>query len=375
MEIRDTVCAALRGENPAWHLGHDAETEVEFAKFIRFHGVQGLLHQADLSGWPQVMRDMVRREALSFAAWELQHRHVLNQIFRELGNEGVIPLVLKGSALAVTHYSRPSLRVRGDTDVLVAIGRRTQVEETLTKIGFSPGLSVNGDYVVSEQTYTKTALGGSSHTVDLHWRVNNSLFLSALFSYEELTVNAQPLDMFNGLALGCSSVDSLLFACLHRAVHRTSPYTSDGQVYQDPNRLIWLYDIHLLAGILKADEWAIFLESATRKELRSVCLDAFLNTLAAFGTRIPFEVMKSLSAPSRERPARYFSSSNLVQHVMDLQALHTYNARWKLLKEWFFPGRSYMQRRFPQLAVLPLPFLYAWRLIRRIKRTRNFETA
>ena len=63
----------------------------------------------------------------------------------------------------------------------------------------------------------------------------------------ELLARALPLPALGPHARGPGDVDALLIACMHRATHRHNPYTVNGEDHHDPDRLIWLTDIDLLA--------------------------------------------------------------------------------------------------------------------------------
>jgi hypothetical protein len=89
--------------------------------------------------------------------------------------------------------------------------------------------------------------------------------LAGLFSYEELRARAQPLPELAPQAFAACPVDALLLACMHRCGHKQAPYYVDGVAHYSGDRLIWLYDIHLLAVKLTSVEWHQFIDRATRK--------------------------------------------------------------------------------------------------------------
>ena len=88
---------------------------------IAYHGIAPLLHAhpALTEGWPAAVAGKVREEAIAHAFWEDSHRHAVGRAVRMLGEAGVATVVMKGTALAYSLYDDPSLRPRGDSDILV----------------------------------------------------------------------------------------------------------------------------------------------------------------------------------------------------------------------------------------------------------------
>ena len=82
-------------------------------------------------------------------------------------------------------------------------------------------------------------------------------------------------------------MDALAIACIHRVAH-----------HGDEQRLIWLYDIHLLAGALTAAEAEDFLSLAAAKRIRAVCARGCSLAHARFGTSFPTDLADRLAASS-----------------------------------------------------------------------------
>jgi hypothetical protein len=131
--------------------------------------------------------------------------------------------------------------------------------------------------------------------------------LSRLFSYEELRQAALPLPGLSPHTLGAGKVHALLIACMHRAGHKQAPYFVDGVAHYSGDRLIWLYDIHLLAQALSPAQWNEFLRLARQKGLRAVCLEGIEQTRSRFAT--PCRRTCSTHSPSRVRRSRRHSTS------------------------------------------------------------------
>ena len=135
----------------------------------------------------------------------------------------------------------------------------------------------------------------------MHWRINNSELLSRLFTYEELLAHARPQPKLGPHALAAGPVHALLLACMHRATHKQNPYYVDGMAYYSGDRLIWLYDIHLLLGVLTPAEIDYFIRLASIKGLRAVCLEGIERAQNSFHSSVPPDLFAALGAAGTER--------------------------------------------------------------------------
>src|SRR5262249_8171279 len=135
---------------------------------------------------------------------------------------------------------------------------------------FERNANIPGELVSYQESWTLNSPEGSRHSIDLHRRINNSEVLSRLLSYEELRDQAHPLPALCPDALAAGRVHALLLACLHRATHKHNPWYAHGVAHYGGNRLIWLYDIHLLATYFDHAEWDTFMQAAREKGLGAV---------------------------------------------------------------------------------------------------------
>jgi len=137
-----TLCALLRGESPDWPSFVDNTSIEAFLSGARYHGVTPLLDARfgamPASGLPQVkggstpagdagttsppeaIRRACHEDALVQSMHELQQRTELVRVLAALTAAGMAPLILKGTALAYSHYASSMLRPRADCDLLVA---------------------------------------------------------------------------------------------------------------------------------------------------------------------------------------------------------------------------------------------------------------
>lgn len=362
------ICAALRGEAPAWPADGDSTLADGIFARAHYHGVTVLLaeHVGRLPGWPPTLREAVKAEAVARHCWEAQHRLVIGEALAALRGRGIEAVAIKGTGLAYTLYGEPAWRIRADSDLIVAEGDGERAANVLRDVGFmrSGGVSMT---VASHQDDYVTTRGGNQHTIDLHRRLANQETISRLLTYEELRGGAVPAPALGRDALVAGPVHALAIACLHRATHRTSPYYVDGTAHYDGDRLIWLYDIHLLAGSLSAADWRELALLATSKGLGATCLDGLDAASARLGTTVPAGVRGALDQAG-EPLARYLASGPLAQGWQDLAAIRGASGRLRFLREVVLPPASYMRAKYRDAGFTWLPWLYGRRALGGIAR-------
>jgi hypothetical protein len=354
------ICAVLRGEEPRFPASLSACT---FMKQVRFHGAHGLLHHQGLGrDWPTLVLSDIHDNAVHLAMWELRHQQVLEQTLEVLHHAGIAPVLFKGTALAYSVYADPALRSRSDTDLIIPSSKRALAHEVLTSFGFQRDEGVSGDLVSYQATYILEAKHGVTHALDLHWRINNSEVLAQLFDYEELKRNARALPAISPLALGASPAHALLLACMHRATHKQNPYYVDGDPHYTADRLVWLYDIHLLAREFTPDDWQLFADLAVNKGLAGICLQGLEGARASFGSCYPARIADSLQRPvDGDRATHYLHSSKVRQQWMDFCALGSASRQLKFIGELLFPPVTYIRSKYRQSAAW-VPWLYLKRI-------------
>jgi len=341
-----------------------------FLERAEYHGVQALLHErlCHVDGWPAAMLQRLREQAVAQAMWEMRHQLVLAQVLAKLADIGIQPVLFKGSALAYSLYGNPVLRARGDTDLIISPADKARGVDALAALGFVRFTAASRDCSSYQAAYTLQVGGGGGHTLDVHWRINDSELLSRLFTYDELRQQASPLPALAPHALAAGPVHALLVACMHRAMHMETPYYADGVAYFSGNRLIWLYDIHLLAQALTEEQWDEFSQLAERKGLRAVCLDGFERARACFHTALPDRVLAALARPGpTESVSAYLNASIAKRHWLDFWAMEDNASRLRFIRELFFPSASFMRGRFPDAKVKWLPWLYARRVFEGVR--------
>lgn len=84
----------------------------------------------------------------------------------------------------------------------------------------------------------------------------------------------------------------MIHACIHRIAHGRNT---------ERNRLIWLYDIHLMAQAMSDTELDLFLERARQKAIAMLCADALETCQEIFNANLPDDLLGRLKKgqPSR----------------------------------------------------------------------------
>lgn len=362
--IDTLVCAVLRAESPSWPFQGETSGG-DFLARARTHGVMPLLNAKGLdAGWPAEVRDALRQDAIQRAIWELRHQRILDEVLQTLARADVRPVLIKGTATAYSLYADPALRTRADTDMLIYPQQRAAAGAVLESLGFEQDVVVSGDLISYQCSFSGYFEDGTQHSLDVHWKINNSQLLSRLLTHEELHEHAQPLPSLCAAAIGAGAVHNLFITIFHRASHIHNPYRVDGVNHFGGDRLIWLHDVHLLAQAMDDRQWRAFIQLAERTEMASVCLDALHDARDALGTVIPDDVSKALVLGSRTTaPARYLAAGKLQQQWMDFKALDGSASRLHYLIELLFPAASYMRHKYPGSHAASLPWLYLRRAV------------
>lgn len=379
--VVDAVCSLLRQESPVGQVAWTDATIEDFLRLARTHGVTCLLDdrlaRGDLAAsWPEAIRHACHADAVACAMHELALQAELVRVFARLDAAGVRPLVLKGTALAYGIYPRPALRMRGDTDLLVPHEKADDTASALADLGYERGGLPHPEVVSSQATWSRTDALGATHHLDVHWRASNRQVLAREFSYEELAARACSVPGLGPHARMPSPVDALLYACAHRAGHVNTPYYSGDDTFVGGDRLIWLYDVHLLATRMTASEFAEFVGRADTKRLRAICLDALAGTMRCFATPIPATVLGALGAPGPQEPsARHLQGRRLNQMTGDFLALDNWPLRFRWFRELGFPPAEYMRQKYPDAKLRWLPALYLRRALGGLRKVLSRQDA
>jgi len=334
---------------------------------VLYHGIAGLL-AGRLAAWPEAIAAPLRGQARAQAMWEMRHRVVLGTLLADFAEAGVAVRVLKGTALAYDLYARPADRTRGDTDLLVAPDTLVRARAVLEAAGYQPFYDdpVAPGEARLQEPWRLDHADGTGHEIDLHWQVFNRRSLADSLSVTDAFAGGQPLPALCSVAQAMPRHLSLIHACAHRAAHVTSPYFVGGTRHYGGDRLIWLWDIVLLARALDTAGWEAFAAHAARVGLGPVCAQALEDAQARLAAPVPAAVLARLGDPAAAGPAAaYLLSGNSVGRAAhDLMSVKGAAARLRYIRDRLFPPAPFMRANYPETPRAPLAWLYLRRFAR-----------
>lgn len=257
--------------------------------------------------------------------------------------------------LAYSLYSNPHLRSRCDTDLFFPDNTTAEKAwNALEERGYRRPNAISGEYVSHQFSCYKTGPMGVGHTLDIHWQISNRQYLARVLTYQELVSHSQAVPSLGSKARTLGWKHALLLACAHRIAHKPQGME---------NRLIWLYDIHLIAEKLDLEQWQDFLLTAKKKKLQSACLDGLKQSAAYFHTKIPENIWADLNEVNgTEEFTPHTANSRWKTEFSDLRSLPGWPQRLRLIKEHLLPSAEYMLSKDQTRNPLLLPWLYAKRI-------------
>nr|UXE44937.1 hypothetical protein Hi04_10k_c3996_00012 [uncultured bacterium] len=338
--MEERLCVYLRGDTTTGPVSEDALAAA------REHGVFLLLaDRLRLTAFAAELRQAAIVDAL--------RTRELQAVLAALTGAGVHAVLFKGAAVAHTHYPRPELRPRSDTDLLIPIEARDRVFSALSRLGYRQPAEIDSILAVGQFHFVKTDEVGLEHALDVHWRLSNVRAFADVLSYEELAGDAVPVSALGPHARSASPVHALLVACVHRVAH-----------HADTTYLLWLYDVQLLSRSLTAVDREAFVALASAKRVQAVCERTLTLAQDAFGG-LDVGWIDSLAPGAVEEPTSQFVGGGLRQ--VDILASDfgatAWGSKMQLLRAHLFPPPSYMRERYPGWPALLLPLAYARRIV------------
>ena len=157
----------------------------------------------------------------------------------------------------------------------------------------------------------------------------------------------------------------LIQTCLHRAVHCNTPYFVGGAAHYGSGRLIWSYDIHLLASAFDDGQWAQFRTLAKQKRVAGICLDGLLHANASLGTQIPRDVQSDLeTSAGKDRRNAYLVRSRAISRAwQDIRAIPGLASKFRYARARILPDSRFIRAKYPNMTNASLPLLFARRLL------------
>lgn len=345
-----TLARALHEEGFAWPATADERFHATLLERARHHRIAGLLvHRLrPTPAWnalPAGTRAALEGDLRRSVAVDLIRATDLRDLHHALRGAGLPVLLLKGAALAHTHYPAPQLRLGMDVDLLVPVATVSRVRRLLEDLGFE----LRGHAWKSHQfTCVRPREGGEVVVYDLHWRCNNAPRYARRLEFAEMHRQARPLPALGGIPAPAPP-HALLLACMHLA----------GDPVHDRERLIWLYDIHLLTAAMDAEEARSCARLALARGLAGECLAGIEAAAERWPLHLDPVALETLRAgATRGKGASGGAHGPLGLLLDDLRRLPGWGPRLGLLREMLCPPPRELMRRYGESRPALLPWLY-----------------
>lgn len=301
----------------------------------RAHGVLALLGH-----WPHTRTallnhashmQLVRAEHARTALLDALHRMALSELGNAFASAAILGLLIKGAALALSHYPSPGLRPRVDTDLLIQADQQALAHQTLIAAQWQPVAANFSALVLPERTYQK-CFSGAVVSLDLHWGLSARPLLARALPFAKLYAESIAFDDAGHWRMP-SAVDALLIAAVHRIGH-----------HRDQERFIWLYDIHLLWQAMSPSEQEQTLSRAEQSRLCAILFDALVACHALFQTEVSDAQRKRLRSVKNE-PGAALLNDLLSDFAFDWR-FASWRERYALVKQRVWAEPQYLRTRF-----------------------------
>ncbi len=307
--------------------------DMDLPRIAAWHGIGPLLdrraHEGSLTGLTKWVREALHHQARHTAVTELAMQASTRRLMTHFDENAIDSLLLKGAAVAEHVYPDAFLRPRCDTDVWVRETEAGDVAETLSAFGYRVvNLSTN---TASSRQFQATpdAFQGEHLWFDIHYRLSNRSLFRDTLGFQECLDHALPLQRVGAMSPALPGL--LLHAALHRVAHGRNSASQ---------RMIWLYDIHLLYEAMAAGDRLAFTDLALDRAQGTLCATALEASRAAFGTAVSDKRLQTLSSGRATEPsARLLDAGRWAWAWSDLRGQESVRKKvafgWELLRGRF----------------------------------------
>ena len=315
----------------------------------RKHGVMTLFHwcaqEGNVHGLTEADRDALNTTTRAQVIHDLLLNADTNKTLDLLASADIPALLLKGTPVAFRYYKDTYLRTRCDTDLFIRTEDIQATAEVLSTNGYQ--ISGLGQRTNASKQFCaiRSTCRGLGATFDIHWRLSNRILFNHILRFEECWTARQPLPELGSNAYTLSPAQLLLHACIHRIAHGRNT---------ERNRLLWLYDIHLITSRFSDEAFGQFQQLAIEKQVGTLCRDALVMSQYYFRTTYPERYLSGLARNHRREPtARLLQASKLRWAFADLIALKTLREQLAFAGELLSPPSLAEQNRI-------LPRMRSW---------------
>lgn len=322
------------------------------------------LRASETDDWPDDARMALARQTREAEASELLRGREIAAVLDALASAGVRAILLKGAALAYTLYDSPGSRPRADTDLFIRRDHIETVRRVMIGLGYvEPALS-GGELIFCQFAMDKRDRFGVDHAFDFHWKISTQSLFARIVTYDDLDEETVPVPSLGRHARATGPAHALLLACIHPVMH-----------HRGVERVVWVYDVHLIASRMCASDFARFASLALDKQVAAICAHQMTRSRARLHTRVPDDVMTRLSSVHSEPSAVYLQPERRWPHELasNVRGLPRWTDRARLLREIIFPSAQYMRERYSLdgrgVALLPAAYVHrcvhgVWKIVR-----------
>jgi hypothetical protein len=323
-----TLAKAISGEEISLK---DFDDEVILNAAIT-HGIIPLLHhqlhQGTLTGLSEAVCAKLSQRSRSQAALDMLLNNSSRKTLDLLAEHQVPVLLLKGTPVAHLCYEESYQRPRCDTDLYISEEDTRKTAALLADLGYQVSGLGSRKHSSKQFGATAVALQKAHAQFDIHWKLSNRVMFRATLPFEDCYQNRQAVTALGTNAYALAPVDLLLHACIHRIAHGRNT---------ERDRLIWLYDIHLLVEAMDEMELEGFKDKAVERLVGVLCADAIEVAQELFGTRLPEDYLMGLTENEKNEPtAKLIHSSKLRWAWEDMWSLKGIKKKVSFAKELLF---------------------------------------
>ncbi len=264
------------------------------------HGLAGFAESAlERAGWalPEEARELLRRQARSSAARAIRAHALLLRSLEALAGVGVVPVVLKGTALAGRYYPETFQRATTDVDLLVEGEQVAEASRALEGLGLAraPERAGHGGEHAHHLEFQ-----GPAGWVELHFR--------ALVGYgqalegDALLARSEEAELEGRRVRYLRAEDELVYLAVHASNHLLQ-------------RLSWLLDLKLLVQGRPELSWGEVVEVARATAFGHLAWYALEAARRAVGAAVPERVLAELAPPQwqQELARHFFTDERLLE--------------------------------------------------------------
>ena len=345
----------------------------ELLSILRSHWVSPLLywHLGRLPDEFRPPKPIVDRMRTAFQWSRTRCFHMERQLGEILGafkEKGVRALVLKGPALGRTVYPDPALRPASDLDLLVRPDEFIKAREIFKKVGYQCKFKIFEVFkdFHCEEDFTSRANSRVIRSVCLHWDVHDFFGKKRGNRAEEFFQKAVEIDAVNLSFEAMHQVDALILAALHLIM-----------THNQDMRLIWIYDIALLArNLVVPEDWEILKERSLDCGARLAVEKSLRLAQILTGLQLPRRFSDFSTWPKPAEAELTCMTNAMVKRgnpkvlfKLHLSSSPEFFKRVRYFCKLILPGPDYMQHHYGRSNGLLLPLSHArrwWKWVRNL---------